>query len=489
MSFTRNEDGHVAILFALMSVVMTGMTGMAVDYARALTARDHLQTAVDSAAMAGVTQGNATDEQRIQSATAVFNANLKGYNLAEMPSPLITYAAGTMTVKADASIPTAFTAMLGINSLSVSAQSTAMSVGKTLEVSLMLDISSSMSGTKVAEMREAAKDMLDIVLRPDLDTDGTPKTRAALVPFASKVNAGSYASAATGLPPTRTETTTTTTYSFTATGSDWLSRSDCAARVRQVHPSYSTSTSEDYCRSNFPNRRVDGVRQYDTPRVASSTSTSTVVKNLITCVTERTGAQRYTDAAPGTDAYVGSTSPSSGIAAQYSTSGACVISSQNQAEIRPLSADKDALKAHIDTMVITSGTAGHVGTAWSWYTISPSWNPVFPTASAAKPYGLGTNIKAAVLMTDGAYNSSLSSTSASDQARSLCTAMKAQGIVIYTIGFDMDSEPESSRQLLRDCATSSAHYFFPYDGTELRNAFRSIGQALSAAQGSARLVQ
>ncbi len=92
-------------------------------------------------------------------------------------------------------------------------------------------------------------------------------------------------------------------------------------------------------------------------------------------------------------------------------------------------------------------------------------------------------------MTDGDYNTDYSSGySSTQQALALCEAMKASDkkIVVYTIGFAIPaSSPQ--RQTLMDCATSSDHYFFPYNGDELRSAFASIGQALTYAQGSPRI--
>jgi ATP-dependent protease ClpP protease subunit len=92
-------------------------------------------------------------------------------------------------------------------------------------------------------------------------------------------------------------------------------------------------------------------------------------------------------------------------------------------------------------------------------------------------------------MTDGDYNTDYSSGyTSTQQALALCETMKAldKKVIVYTIGFAI-SASSSQRQTLMDCATSSSHYFFPYNGDELRSAFASIGQALTYAQGSARI--
>ncbi len=122
------------------------------------------------------------------------------------------------------------------------------------------------------------------------------------------------------------------------------------------------------------------------------------------------------------------------------------------------------------------------------YTLSPKWNAIW-TTNTPLAYDEDTNIKAVVIMTDGDYNTDYTSNmNSTQQALALCEEMKSQnkGIVVYTVGFAIP-EGSSQRQTMKDCATSSAHYFFPYDGDELRAAFANIGQALTYAQGSARL--
>ena len=133
------------------------------------------------------------------------------------------------------------------------------------------------------------------------------------------------------------------------------------------------------------------------------------------CVTERIGADAYTDAAPaGTSTYVGKGYFGT------NTNTSCGVGNYTDAEvnsIQPLSSDTTMLKRRIDKLVTGGSTAGHLGTAWAWYLLSPNWNTVlqkaFPTAYAAAPYsdlttqnsnGSPKLRKIAVLMTDGDYN-------------------------------------------------------------------------------------
>ena len=108
--------------------------------------------------------------------------------------------------------------------------------------------------------------------------------------------------------------------------------------------------------------------------------------------------------------------------------------------------------------------------------------------------------KIVILMTDGEFNTaycqgviSRDSTSPGpsserincdapnnsfSQSRSLCTNMKATGILVYTIGFDL--RQQSARDLMRDCATDASHAFLAATGDELRQVFRDIATRIAS---------
>src|SRR3546814_14612937 len=59
------------------------------------------------------------------------------------------------------------------------------------------------------------------------------------------------------------------------------------------------------------------------------------------------------------------------------------------------------------------------------------------------------------------------------QAEALCTNMKAEGVIVYTVGFANASTGDAA-EFVEDCATSPLHVYLPTDGTELKQAFRDI---------------
>lgn len=227
----------------------------------------------------------------------------------------------------------------------------------------------------------------------------------------------------------------------------------------------------------------------------NSTSTvpgceSTVVaqssSKLIGCVTERTGAQAYTDAGPST-APVGRFNAGNTSVDNYSSDGECWVAGRALPEIIPLTNNRSTLDSFFTAATPGGATPGHIGTAWSWYMLSPEWNGVWPSASRPVAYGTSNVMKVAVLMTDGEYNIHYAPESARNQALALCQAMKDKGITVYTVGFGFSSSAvanasgtteQRAKDLLQRCASNSSTYFFPYDGAQLRRDFQAIGSQL-----------
>jgi len=213
---------------------------------------------------------------------------------------------------------------------------------------------------------------------------------------------------------------------------------------------------------------------------------------ISTCVSERIGADAYTDTAPST-ALVGR---------NYEASNNLCPAN----EIVPLTSDKTLLTDEINAFVAAGSTAGHIGIAWGWYMISPNFAYLWPGADQ-KPadYDAPELLKVAIIMTDGEFNtiyydgviaqdSGTNSGSSSnkigqdgangktslEQAELLCAAMKAEPnkIEIYTIGFDVGGSA-AVQQTLANCATDASHAYLAADGDELKTVFKTIAMNIS----------
>lgn len=196
--------------------------------------------------------------------------------------------------------------------------------------------------------------------------------------------------------------------------------------------------------------------------------------------------------------------PSSGyVGRSYAGSGNPCLS--GSMAMVPLTANKSALSTTINALSAGGSTSGSLGILWSWYALSPNFGYVWPVESRPAPYNGEHLLKAAIIMTDGEFNTvhcrgvvARNSTSGSGgtgdqincdapngnpypQAEAYCDAMKARdvGIVVYTVGFNLTAG-SSAANMLDYCASSPDNAYLASDGTQLRDAFRQIARNISA---------
>lgn len=241
---------------------------------------------------------------------------------------------------------------------------------------------------------------------------------------------------------------------------------------------------------------------------------------VMPCVTDRTGPNQFNDNAPGPNDWLnahqgdrfplsqnsGNTPFTSGLGRNphdladqwnYVPDGSCADIAEPNVVV-PLSNNAASLSSKIDALEAYGSTAGALGTAWSWYMLSPKWSGIWSGASAPGSYGDLTATtpsgkpklrKIAILMTDGDYNTYRSwkdqnGHDVSENAKSICANMKAQGIEVYSIGFELDELPGGKRSqaidTLKSCGSDIDHFYNSLDPVQLQTAFRDIALKLSA---------
>lgn len=150
--------------------------------------------------------------------------------------------------------------------------------------------------------------------------------------------------------------------------------------------------------------------------------------------------------------------------------------------LHPLSTNKAAMLAAIQAMTASGNTYIPSGLAWGWRLLSNAapFSEGITYAELAQREGM----KALILLTDGentrapSYpaHTSADRTLADSLTSQLCTAVKADGIVVYTIAFNVTDA--LIRDLLKQCGTTPAHFFEPDNATELADAFADIAASL-----------
>ncbi|HEU5046961.1 MAG TPA: Tad domain-containing protein [Rickettsiales bacterium] len=181
--------------------------------------------------------------------------------------------------------------------------------------------------------------------------------------------------------------------------------------------------------------------------------------------------------------------------------------------VTPLTHDRTALLTGISAMQPGGQTIIPVALAWGWRMLSPKWRGAW--GGEMGQYGLPYDYnqkgkqKALVFVTDG-YNYFFPGSytaygkladgqlGTKDEAKAeqeldrrtlaLCSAMKEQGIQIYTVAFGQSdninsfapagAQAEVNGKLMQDCATSPRMYFFAPTNGKLNSAFDAIANSL-----------
>jgi len=376
--------------------------------------------------------------------------------------------------------------------------------GTSLEISLMLDVTGSMAGQKILDLKAAAKDLVDIVVWGD---QSKYYSKVAIVPYANAVSLGSYAEKVRGpvtgpkaiFGATRANPVVVTANGHALSNGDTVFITGVSGMTQLNNKEFTVASKTT---NTFALLGVNG----ETYSAYSSGGSAYCTKlgcqyfkfknpydqnklyQISNCVSERTGADAYTDIAPSI-APLGYNYPASG--------NPCLSNS-----IVPLSKDTTLLKGQIDALKASGSTGGHIGVAWGWYVLSPNFSYLWPTESQPATYGTPKVQKIAVLMTDGEYNSSycngvisqdstLGSGSISDhincnapnghafnQALGVCANTKSAGITVYTVGFNVVDD-QRAKDLMTQCATSASHVYLVSGGDGLKAAFRDIALKIS----------
>jgi Flp pilus assembly protein TadG len=172
------------------------------------------------------------------------------------------------------------------------------------------------------------------------------------------------------------------------------------------------------------------------------------------------------------------------------------------APLLPLSTQQTTIKAKITEMQAEGATGVVEGAMWGWRALSPG-----EPFAQGRAYNADENQKILILMTDGVNtyypqstflkswysiygyvsegrlgttSTSSSTLTAKMDERTLtaCNNIKAAGVTIYTVAFEMAGE-DAGLGLLQSCASDEDKYFAPNSDSELISAFKAIGKDIS----------
>ena len=471
----RDRRGMISVYFAAMMTAMVILMVGALDLMRVSLVKSRAQSALDLAVLAAGRNLAADQATWEADAQAYFTANMGTSTMgATLTGPTVstpTSTNGVSLVRLDASVTvplmiSAFTksGSMSFNIATVASQRTSTN----LEMVLAIDTTGSMADDgKMASAQKAAK----LAVTTLLGTSGGGSVYLGVVPFNETVNVGNTATTRTWL-----DTTTSPQPPFSITG-DW----EGCLMERKI------GTAGTYLLDDTP--RTGGLFKAYGAYKSSKNKKGVWTEDYV---------QYY-------DGYV---KPQDG----------CPASS-----IRFLTANPAGMSTAIDNMQASGSTMIASGLVWSWRMLSPRWRGANGWGDATLPQNTSASLnKVVVLLTDGdnavwsssgyAYSpfgnpknvpytvsggtalygdlsgennaiadrlvwNNMKSTD-SGYVASLCSRMKAAGLIIFTIPFG-NNISSGTATMLKGCASDSSKYLRALTDEELQKSYNTVIKTLS----------
>lgn len=505
-----DRRGAIALAFAVSLPVVMGSVGAALDLGQAYLVRQRLGNALDASALAGAAM--ATDEDIIrEKVEEFFELNYPAEKIGRAYDLTVEVDGEDVIVTASADFDTNFIRVLGLKKFTVSEISIVAREVRGLEVVLVLDITGSMNTNvspgyrRIDALKDAAESFVTILFDRTSDPDNI---KIGLVPYSTSVNVGRYG---VGQNPD---------------GTPWEDGEDVGRGFvvdnngNALAPSvYTTSTSSGTnrwtgCVVETNDDGWDPSVNDNDPHPNDVISLRVPGEPGVPAVTDHEGPWPYYMY----DVYAQSGS-NCGYTTEYYTERVCTGSGSRRvcvdeprsrqvarscyyrqnpsgtncprSRVVPLTSDEDELLTSIDGYASYGNTMGNIGMLWGYRLLSPE----FPFQQGAQ-WDDHNWSKVLILMTDGtntmdSHYSALWRTrnhqirqqsgqyDLDDRLLETCNAAKnANGILVYTITFD-DGVDDRTKDVFRDCATTSSHYYDAPSAEELIDVFESISRELA----------
>ena len=443
-AFYRNTDGGVAVIFSVSIVAVLCCVGAAVDYSRLNTTKVELNAAIDAAALAGAKFATTDIKAALAAAEEAFKGNYRNFAARKSFSAELIKASpsDSFRVKATVEVPMSITRLMGYNTMPVGSSADVV-VGSDvdLQIALALDTTGSMKGARMTALKDASSKMVNTVYDR---LQRANQVKMAVVPFARYVNVG-----------------------MSNRNASWMSVQDDYSVTKQVCTTKKPVTRTYNCRQVTSTSYNDGV---------PTTKTSTV------CDYEY--GPGVTTCGPSTSNYkwngcAGSrNSPLDTQDGSYTTRIPGILNVSCPGAIVPLTAARSTVLAAINALNANDETYIPGGLIWGWRTLSPGVPFDEPTNPKV------TTSRYLVLMTDGVNTVSPSypshggknQTVADKISADLCRNIKATGITIFTIAFEVTDV--GVKKLLEDCASAPTNFFDATNAAQLNSSFTTIADQM-----------
>lgn len=182
--FVRDDRGVVLVLVILVLVPLMLVMAGVIDYSRSFLVKRHLTNAVDSAALTLGTLPELSNDEAREKARAFIETHYPEAEIGELTDVDVARNGEEIDVSATARLDMTFLRLAGIDTLDISVDARAIRKENKLEVAMVMDNTGSMSGSKIQNLRAAARSFVDILFAQD---DADKFVRIGLVPFTNAV--------------------------------------------------------------------------------------------------------------------------------------------------------------------------------------------------------------------------------------------------------------------------------------------------------------
>jgi len=516
--FCRSETGMTLPLLALSIVVITGMVGTAIDIARLQLVQSKLQFSLDAAALAaGSTASTANINAEV---TKYLNVNFNGYlgSTITATSVATNNTATVFTLSATATLPSTFMNVLGIPTLTATANSQITRQIAGLEVAIVIDVS---YGDDLNDFKAGLTNFIQTLFTSAAGV--SDNLYVSIVPFNQTVNIGTANSAWLD-PGSDAAILAANPAGWGPVGnanSVWggcvMARAGNEALIDDPPVSGNTLFEEDY----YPSDTAATIKS----KLGISNAQANQDWNKYTQWTTLNGNQQTDDITTGAFANdyglniwqgLGMTGPPAwaGPTPYY----ASPLNTTNQGPnfmcpptIVPLTNNKQTILDTINSISVIQGDwLPDQGMEWGWNTLSPRWRGFWGGVAGANGLPLNYNTPgwnkaivwvegyAAASITNiidnhiyGAYgylNQNVLGTTDQNtafniiynRATQVCNSILADNIYVYLLGYSANNSESGLPGFMQGCATAPnyAFWFGPGDWNAFNTALNAIADSL-----------
>ena len=168
----KSERGNVVMIFALSLIPILAVAGSAIDISRMQSAKIQMSSLLDQAVLASANLTYTDDPEVLINNWMKSQVAQFGYDPDDVEVTVVSDVAlnsKDITASARLTMDTAIMYMFGLDRGTIAVESKAVQSITNIEIAMVLDISSSMRGSRLSSLKTASTSFIDIMLTPETD--------------------------------------------------------------------------------------------------------------------------------------------------------------------------------------------------------------------------------------------------------------------------------------------------------------------------------